>query len=107
MIAHPKREPPRSWKENINPNERKNMNNTLHELAKRMTTFATIRPTTKTFSHGLTQLINPSVIIPADDTQDHGSTRIPVTGNFDWSIVPAALAPPFVFVGTDGDFYVR
>ena len=30
-----------------------------------------------------------------------------VTGNSDWSIVPAAIAPPFVFNGTDGDIYIR
>ncbi|HEX5222609.1 MAG TPA: hypothetical protein VFZ59_23845 [Verrucomicrobiae bacterium] len=46
-------------------------------------------------------------VIFAQDSPDRSPGRVEVTGNFDWSIVPANLIPPFVLVGTDGEFYVR
>src|SRR5262245_38986469 len=52
-------------------------------------------------------LVGLSGIASADDPPARTPGRVAVTGNSDWSIVPAALTPPFVFVGTDGDFYVR
>jgi hypothetical protein len=52
-------------------------------------------------------LVGLSGISSADDSPDRAPGRVAVTGNSDWSIVPAALTPQFVFIGTDGDFYIR
>ena len=52
-------------------------------------------------------LVGLSGICSADDSPDRAPGRVAVTGNSDWSIVPAALTPQFVFIGTDGDFYIR
>jgi hypothetical protein len=56
---------------------------------------------------GLALLVTVPVFISAGDTPNPQSARIAVTGNSDWSIVPASLTPPFLLIGTDGDFYVR
>ncbi len=60
------------------------------------------------FGIGLALLVGLSVIVSGvygeDDRQ---SGRITLTGNSDWSIVPADLTTQFVFNGTDGAFYVR
>jgi hypothetical protein len=56
---------------------------------------------------GLALLVALPVFLSAGGTPIPSSAAIAVTGNSDWAIVPAALTPPFVFVGTDGDFYVR
>jgi len=46
-------------------------------------------------------------VIVAQDAPDRSPGRVEVIGNFDWSIVPANLVPPFVMIGTDGEFYIR
>jgi hypothetical protein len=56
---------------------------------------------------GLALLVTVPVFVSTADTPDGSSTGITVTGNSDWSIVPAAFTPQFVFNGTDGDFYIR
>jgi len=85
------------------------MNNKFDELTKGLAKSVTRRSVLKKFgvSFGLALLVAVPLIMSGVDTPARSPGRIPVTGNFDWSIVPANLAPPFVFVGNDGDFYVR
>ena len=83
------------------------MNHQFDELTKNLAQSVTRRAALKKFNVGLALLVGLSVIVSASDPPDRGSAKIPVTGKSDWSIVPAALTSPFVFAGTDGDFYVR
>src|SRR5262245_12101639 len=83
------------------------MNNKFDELTKNLAQSVTRRGAVTTFGASLVLLVGLSLSAPAGDTPDRSPGRTEVTGSSDWSIVPAALAPPFVFVGTDGDFYVR
>jgi len=77
------------------------MNNQFDEFTKRPT-----RPVM--LKLGLLALLAALLpVIFAQDSPDRSPGRIEVSGNFDWSIVPAPLAPPFVMVGTDGEFYIR
>jgi hypothetical protein len=84
------------------------MKNKIYELTRNLTQAVTRRAALKPFGVvGLALLITLPVIISAADPADHIPPGIAVTGNSDWTIVPASLTPPFVFIGTDGDFYVR
>jgi hypothetical protein len=60
-----------------------------------------------TLCAGLALLVALPVTICSGDTSDRSSDRVAITGTSDWSIVPAAIVPPYVFNGTDGDFYIR
>jgi hypothetical protein len=42
----------------------------------------------------------------ANDERDN-PFKTEVTGQSDWSIIPAAFTPQFLFNGTDGDIYIR
>src|SRR5436190_19927202 len=85
------------------------MNNKFDELTKSMAQSVTRRTTLKKFGLGLglALLVTLTVFVSAGDTPGGSPAGIAVTGNSDWSIVPAAIAPPFVFNGTDGDIYIR
>jgi hypothetical protein len=83
------------------------MNNKFDHLIKEIAQSVTRCGALKKFGLGLALLVGLSGIASAVDTPDRSPGRIAVTGASDWSIVPAALAPPFVVVGTDGEFYVR
>ena len=81
------------------------MNNKFDELTKNMAQSVTRRSALKKF--GLALLLALPVFISPGNTPDPSPPGITVTGNFDWSIVPAALTPQFVFNGTDGELYIR
>ena len=83
------------------------MNNKLDELTN--TQSSTRRAGLKKFGLGvgLALLVTLPVFVSPGDTLNGSPGGIAVTGNSDWSIVPAAIAPPFVFNGTDGDIYIR
>jgi len=86
------------------------MNNHFAELTKDIAQLVTRRGTLKQFGVGLALLVGLLVIVSGvsgEDALDRRSGRIAVTGHSDWSIVPAALTPQFVFNGTDGAFYIR
>jgi len=88
------------------------MNNNFHKSSKTLTESAIPRSALKRFGFGvgLALLVTLPVFVSPGDTGDGNQGdqgRVAVTGNSDWSIVPAAIAPPFVFNGTDGDIYIR
>ena len=83
------------------------MNNKFGELIKTLAQSVTRFAALKKFGVSLALLVGLSVTISAQDGANRAPPGIAVTGNFGWSIVPAVLTPPFVFIGTDGDFYVR
>jgi len=56
---------------------------------------------------GLAFLVALPVFLSAGDAPTPTPPGIAVAGNSDWSIVPAALAPPFLLIGTDGEYYFR
>ena len=64
------------------------------------------RTVMKTFGLGLVLSMALSISVLAQNTQGQDQSKISVTGHSDWTIVPANL-PPFVFVGTDTNYYVR
>jgi hypothetical protein len=45
--------------------------------------------------------------VSANDERDNNPFKTVVTGQSDWSIIPAAFTPQFIFYGTDGDIYIR
>lgn len=85
------------------------MHNKFDEFTKSLAQPVTRRAALKKFGVGiaLALLITTPVFIAAGDPPNPGPPGIVVTGNSDWSIVPAALTPPFLLIGTDGDYYVR
>ena len=87
----------------------KNMNPQVVELTRKFAKSVMRRPALKTVSiaFSLALLVAVPVITLAEDTPARSPGRTEVTGNFDWSIVPANLVPPFVMVGTNAEYYVR
>jgi len=86
------------------------MNNKSNELPKGVAQSATRRGTLKNFALGVSLvawLVTHPVFLSAADAPIGSPVGIAVTGNSDWSIVPANLTPQFVFDGIDGDLYVR
>ena len=86
------------------------MNNQFDELTRNMARSVTRREALKKLGVGLALMVGLSVIfsgVSGESALDRRSGRLAVTGNSDWSIVPANLTPQFVFNGTDGNFYVR
>ena len=83
------------------------MNNQFDELTKQMAQSVTRRGALKKFGLGLALMVGLSVAISAQNATNHTPLGIAMTGRSDWTIVPANIVPPFVFIGTDGDFYVR
>jgi hypothetical protein len=77
------------------------MSDKFDELTKSMAQSVTWRQAFKKFGLGLALLVGLSGAISAQNT------GIAVTGKSDWTIVPANIVPPFLFIGTDGDFYIR
>jgi hypothetical protein len=92
---------------NTNKTKGKCMSNKFDELTKSMAKSVTRRAALKKFGLGLALLVGFSVALSAQDATNHTPPGITVTGKSDWTIVPANVVPPFVFVGTDGDFYIR
>jgi len=83
------------------------MNNPLNRRTRNIAGSATRRAALKTLGSSLALLVGLAGIVLGGSGPDPALHRVIVTGNSDWSIVPANLAPPFLIVGTDGDFYVR
>jgi hypothetical protein len=85
------------------------MHNKFDQNIKIMPQTVACRKTLKKFGFGvgLALLIALPAFVSTGDTPDGNPGGIAVTGNSDWSIVPAAIAPPFVFNGTDGEIYIR
>jgi hypothetical protein len=83
------------------------MNHPFDELTKSITQTVTRPVVLKKIGFSFALIVALSVLVLADDAPDRSPGRIAMAGNSDWSIVPAALTPQFVFNGTDGDFYIR
>lgn len=85
------------------------MNHKFNQFTKSMAQSVTRRSALKIFGLGLglALLVTVPAFISAGDTPNSSPPGIAVTGNSDWSIVPASLTPPFLLIGTDGDFYIR
>jgi len=82
------------------------MNNKFDELTKNLAQSVTRRAVLKKFGVGLLGIaLVAGTLCVTGAGGDQGGTA--VTGHSDWTIVPAAIAPPFVFSGTDGNLYVR
>lgn len=79
----------------------------LGRLTKSTAQSVTRRAALKKFALTLALLVGLAGAMCAQDATNRTPLGITVTGKSDWSIVPAAIVPPFVFVGTDGDFCIR
>src|SRR5262245_31423034 len=56
---------------------------------------------------GLALLVTLPVFVSPGDTPADSPRAVALTGNSDWTIVPADIKPPFIFNGTDRNLYVR
>ena len=85
------------------------MNSKFNEFTRTMTQSVMRRGAPKKLGAvvGFAFLVALPVFLSTGDTPTPSPPGTAVTGNSDWSIVPAALTPPFLLIGTDGQFYVR
>lgn len=83
------------------------MKNRIDELTKDLGQSVTRRSALKQLGFGLALLVGLSAAISTQRAANSPPLGIAVTGKFDWTIVPANIVPPFLFIGTDGDFYIR